>query len=81
MITTRTPVGNAIKKRYEIYFLGKLETGESRSVSLVELGDAIMDLASMKQLILTPSELAEEVKNSYFKKRYGISGSNPKSNC
>ncbi|KUJ06556.1 uncharacterized protein LY89DRAFT_405612 [Mollisia scopiformis] len=60
----KTPTFNAVKKRYETYFLGKMG---SHGRSLVELGNEMMDLGSMKQLMCTPSELAEDIKNNYFK--------------
>jgi hypothetical protein len=61
----RVPTGNAIKKRYETYFLGP---GELEG-SLVELADAMMDKAMFEGPKLGPSELAEAVKNTYFAKR------------
>jgi uncharacterized protein YgfB (UPF0149 family) len=72
MVNSRKPVFNAVKKRYETYFLGGVGLGES-SRSLVELGDTMMDLAAMKQLRHTPSQLAEDIKSFYFSNRYSIS--------
>jgi len=61
----RVPTGNAIKKRYETYFLGPGELDGS----LVELADAMMDKAMFEGPKLGASELAEAVKNTYFAKR------------
>jgi hypothetical protein len=69
VIYPRTPTGNAIKKRYETYFLGPGQLDGS----LVELADTRMDRAASIRPRPTPSELAVEIKNTYFARRYGIS--------
>jgi hypothetical protein len=63
MVKYRTPTFNAIKKHYELYFLGP------GSRSLVEQGDTMMDSAYRDLLRPSPSRLAKDIKNKYFKER------------
>jgi hypothetical protein len=65
VINLRTPTSNAIKKRYETYFLGLRQSDGS----LVELADSSMDSAARGRPRPEPSELAEEIKNNYFLRR------------
>lgn len=64
---SRIPTGNAVKKRYEKYFVGQVDPGEA-GTSLVELGDTMMEIAATG-LRRTPSAIAEDVKGNYFKRR------------
>jgi hypothetical protein len=61
----RTPTPNAIKKRYETYFLGLRQSDGS----LVELADSRMDSAARGRPRPIPSVLAEEIKETYFSRR------------
>lgn len=65
VINLRTLTPNAIKKRYETYFLGPRQSDGS----LVEQADSRMDSAASSRPRPTPSELAEEIKNTYFLRR------------
>lgn len=64
MIVSRTPTHNAIKRRYQTYFLGP----SVLHGSVVEKADRKMEFAatSLDPIFTKPSEVAEEIRNTHF---------------
>ena len=70
MINSRTPTHNAIKRRYQTYFLGPLKLDRS----VVEEADGKMEFAAamLDSIFTEPTQVAEEIKTTHFNARWGF---------